>query len=226
MALGGDCEGNLSNAACVRDRRGVWHTVRFSNVLVKALERTAPATLLVPTGNGDLYVGTGTLEGSLPGPHGFSGEPRLLLFHASEGSPSQISKLPVWIVEALTGLVDSSSSSGRNRIGVSLIEPHRLRVWPLQRKHPAIGTPETCRVDIALDGQFETDCRQGRLFSVGRAGLMQQKPDELYETLDGGGSWVRLALPKNFDSEEIACTALGCRIGPYWRAGWGTRTEP
>ncbi|HEX2674007.1 MAG TPA: hypothetical protein VHM25_24190, partial [Polyangiaceae bacterium] len=226
LAVGGDCEGNLSNAACVRDRRGVWQTVRFSSVLVKALERTAPATRMIPTANGDLFVGTGTLEGSMPGPLGFAGEPRLLLFHASEGKPSQISKLPVWIAEALAGLVDASPSSGRNRLGVSLIGLRRFRVWPLHRKHPAIGTPETCRVDIALDGQFETDCRQGRLFSVGRAGLLQKKRDEVYETLDGGGSWVRLALPGGFDSEEIECTALGCRLGPYWRSGWGTHTQP
>lgn len=226
LAVGGDCEGNLANAACVRDRRGVWRTVLFSNVLVKALERTAPATRLVPTAGGDLYVGTGTLEGSTRGPLGLPGEPRLLLFHASEGGPSQISKLPVWILQALTALAESSLSSGRDRTGVSLIDARRFRVWPLRRKHPAIGTPEVCRVDIALEGQIETDCRQGRVFSVGRSGLLQRKRDELYETLDGGGSWVRLALPKGFDSEEIACTAVGCRIGPFWRAGWRTRTAP
>ena len=46
---------------------------------------------------------------------------------------------------------------------------------------------------------------------------------EIYETLDAGGSWRRVALPPGLETEEISCAPLGCRIGPYWRAGWGER---
>ena len=106
---------------------------------------------------------------------------------------------------------------------MGFVGERRIRVWPLQRKHPAFGTVESCRIDITLDGNFETQCTQGRLFAVGTRGLLQKQVGEIYETLDAGGSWTRLTLPPGLETEEISCAPLGCRIGPYWRAGWGEK---
>lgn len=220
LALGGDCEGRLTDAACVRTREGRWHTVPFSTTLVTALARTAPATRLIPTPDGRLYVGTGTAApgfGLRPG-----GEIQILIFDAAQGEPTSVKKLPAWIVEQLADLVDApQAGSGDDHVGVTFVGDRRLRVWPLPRQHPAFGTTEHCRVDITLDGSFETACTQGRLFAVGSFGLLQKQLGELYETRDAGGSWTRVALPPGLETEDIACSALGCRIGPYWRAGWG-----
>jgi hypothetical protein len=100
-----------------------------------------------------------------------------------------------------------------------------VRVWPLEREHPAFDTKEFCRVDIALDGTFDTDCVQGRLFAVGRVRLWEKRPGELYETLDAAQSWTPVALPKGVEADDIVCSALGCRIGPYWRMGWGAPSK-
>jgi len=222
LAVGGDCEGRLTDAACVRDRGGVWHTVPFSTTLITALARTAPATRLVPTKNGRLFVGTGTATPGFGIRPAVGGEIQVLIFDAARGEPTSVKKLPAWIVEQLADLVDAPDvGSGEDRVGVSFIGDRRIRVWPLERKHPAFGNVEHCRVDITLEGGFETECTQGRLFAVGAFGLLQKQLGELYETLDSGGSWARVPLPPGLETDDITCSALGCRIGPYWRAGWG-----
>jgi hypothetical protein len=234
LAVGGDCEGRLTDAACVRDRGGVWHTVPFSTTLITALARTAPATRLVPTQDGRLYVGTGTATPGFGLRPAASSEIQVLIFDAREGEPSTVRKLPAWIVEQLAERVDAPDvGSGEDHVGVSVVSTsstsstsspfgdRRIRVWPLARKHPAFGNVEHCRVDITLDGGFETACTQGRLFAVGSFGLLQKQLGELYETLDAGGSWTRVSVPPGLETDDITCGALGCRIGPYWRAGWG-----
>jgi len=56
---------------------------------------------------------------------------------------------------------------------------------------------------------------QGRLFESGQFGLLQKRPNEVYETLDAGASWTRVSLPVGLETDQIACTPIGCRIGPY-----------
>jgi hypothetical protein len=227
LAAGGDCDGRLTDAACVRDRNGTWHTVPFSKPLITALSRTAPATRLIPTPDGRLFVGTGTASPGLGFKPGLGTDIRILIFDAApgRGKPTSIKKPPTWIVAQLADLVDTPefSTNDQRHPGMGFAGDRRIRVWPLQRKHPAFGTVESCRIDITLDGNFETQCTQGRLFAVGSRGLLQKQVGEVYETLDAGGSWTRLALPPGLETEEISCAPLGCRIGPYWRAGWGEK---
>jgi hypothetical protein len=223
VAIGGDCRGNLGNSACVRGPDGVFRTVAFSKDLVKALNRTAPATRLVTTPEGQLYVGTATFRG---GARSWFSRDALLdvsivVFRADLGASVSIPKLPAWILGELSRLTSPTDIS---ETGLSFSSSRSIRAWPLVRQHPAFKSQEHCRVDITLDGDFETECVQGILSSIGRLGLLQKGAGEFYETLDAGGTWTRVALPKGFDSDEFACTALGCRIGPYFRAGWGEAT--
>ncbi|MGE0548111.1 MAG: hypothetical protein AB7R00_13675 [Kofleriaceae bacterium] len=44
---------------------------------------------------------------------------------------------------------------------------------------------------------------------------------ELYETLDAGTTWRAITVPSGAPTDDIACVAVGCRIGAYWRMGWG-----
>jgi hypothetical protein len=222
LAVGGDCDGHVTDVACVRDRTGVWRTVAFSKTLIAALARTAPATRLIPTPDGRLYVGTGTASPGFGITPGSGGEVRILIFDAARGKPTAIKKPPTWIVHQLADLTDSSEFlSDHSHPGMGFAGDRRIRVWPLQRHHPAFDTVEYCRLDVTLDGNFETDCNQGRLFRVGAFGLLQKQVGEIYETVNAGGSWARVALPPGLDTEDISCSPLGCRIGPYWRAGWG-----
>ena len=209
------CAGNLGDVACVRTPSGVWHDVPFSHELIAALNRTAPSTRMVPTPGGKLYVGTATSDGLL------GGNIRVFIFRADQGPPLPIEKIPAWILGSLSGLGNVASflgaSSGRSSVAPSLAwsTSQRVRLWPLEREHPAFHTKEFCRVDIALDGTFDTECVQGRLFAVGRLGLWEKRPGELLETLDAGQSWTPVALPKAVETDDTVCSALGCRIGPY-----------
>ena len=218
LAVGGGCSGELGEVACVRDARGGWHDVRFSPALTRALERTAPLTRLIPTPDGRLYVGTGTLATGTFGVGPSSVE--VLLFDAQAGEPTRIRQVPFWVLGAFQGLMRGPFSLLSEPIDVSFDDPSHLVVWPLERRHPAFDTAEHCRLRVALDGSFETDCTQGRLFALGRVGLLQQR-DEFTETLDAGRTWRRVALPPGLHTDAVACTPLGCRIGPYFRAGWG-----
>lgn len=226
LAVGGDCSGNLSDAACVRDRAGKWRTVPFSARLIRALNRTAPETRLIPSLDGRLYVGTGTAGGGLGLMTALTGSNvQVLIFQADYGEPRVVKQLPAWILQALSGLSDApSGNTAGDQLDLSFVGDGRLRAWPLERRHPAFGTSEHCRVDISGDGSFDTACTQGRLFESGKFGLLQ-KSIEVYETLDAGGSWTRVPLPVGLVTDEIVCTPLGCRIGPYWRAGWGEPTR-
>jgi hypothetical protein len=222
IAIGGDCEGHLGDVACVRDARGSWQNVRFSDELTKALSRTAPATRLVPSLAGELYVGAGTADGLL------GGNVQILIFRADQGPGVIVEKIPAWIVGSLSGFGGLGAVLGAGghapAAGPSLSwsTSRTIRIWPLERQHPAFRTTESCRVDVALDGTFDTECLQGRLFAVGRLGLWEKGPGDLLETLDAGQSWEPVALPKGLETDDVVCTALGCRIGPYWRMGWGS----
>lgn len=222
VAIGGDCSGGLGNVACLRTPSGAWHDVPFSKDLIAALNRTAPSTRMVPTPEGKLYVGTATSDGLL------GGNIRVFLFRADQGAAIPIEKIPAWILGSLSGIGNIASllgaSNGRSGAAPSLSwsRSQWVRLWPLEREHPAFHTKEFCRVDIGLDGTFDTECVQGRLFAVGRVGLWEKRPGELLETLDAGESWAPIALPKGADSDDTVCSALGCRIGPYWRMGWGS----
>jgi hypothetical protein len=59
---------------------------------------------------------------------------------------------------------------------------------------------------------------------VGRLGLLQKRADEIFETLDAGSTWTKVHMPKGAEIQAIQCTSLGCRIGPYYRRGWGSST--
>jgi hypothetical protein len=222
VALGGTCEGALEQAACVRRRDGSYHTVTFSPALVEALTRTAPVTKLVPTQDGELYVGVGSLKG------GLMGEVRILVFKADAGPGVTVENIPTWMLASLAGLGELFLFGGGGAAlgyteGLSLgfSSAENIRLWPFERRHPAFGTPEQCRIDLTLRGAFEVGCEQGKLSAVGRLGLLQKRADEIFETLDAGSTWTRVRVPSGLDGQAIQCTALGCRIGPYYRRGWG-----
>jgi len=211
----------LSDAACLRTGDGRWRSLAFSPELVTALGRTAPVTRLIPTADGRLYVGTGTAE---RGPFGSESPSsvRIVLFRADRGEAISFPKLPFWILEALSRLKDApdASSSGTGP-DLSFGGSNRIRAWPLKREHPAFGTTEHCRLDVVFDGTFETHCVQGRLFASGAFGLLQKRLHEVHETVDAGGTWTKVPLPKGLETDDIECTPLGCRIGHYFRTGWG-----
>jgi hypothetical protein len=218
IAVGGDCDGALGQVACVRSTSGAWKSVPFSKELVTALSRTAPATRLLPTPDGGLYVATGTMDGLL------TGNIKILLFHANEGGAVEVQKIPMWILGSLSGLgalAGASSSSTGIEPMASWRTSRQLRIWPMEREHPAFKTKESCRLDVGIDGTFDASCVQGRVFSSGRASLWEKGPGDLEETLDAGETWKRIALPRGVDTADVACSSLGCRIGPYWRSGWG-----
>lgn len=223
VALGGDCDGNLGNVACVRTNKGEWRSVPFSPELVSALSRSAPATRLVPGLDGRLIVGTGTTDAII------GGRVQISIFHADRGPGVTVDDIPTWIVASLSGLNLGGllGGAGANSEGPSLgwASDERVRVWPLGRLHPAFQTQEHCGIDIGLDGSLDTECTQGRLFAVGRLGIWERQSGKLFETLDAGKSWHPISIPAGLEelARDIQCTPLGCRIGPYWRFGWGGR---
>ena len=213
VAVGGKCTGEPGNVACVRTASGAWHDVPFSTELVSALNRTAPSTALMPTPDGQLYVGTATMDGLL------GGAVHVLLFRADKGPATVIDKIPAWVLGSLAGIASNEKGSSYS---LSWTTSDRVRAWPLEREHPAFHTPEFCRFDIGLDGTFDADCVQGKLFAVGRLGLWEKSPGDFYETLDAGQTFRPVALPKGLVADaDTMCTAIGCRIGPYFREGWG-----
>jgi len=221
VAVAGDCAGKLEQGACVRDRRGHWHTVRFSSELQRALTRTAPSTKLIPNRAGELYVGIGTLEGDS------LADVRLELFRADAGPATRVERLPSWILASLAELGDTEAYLLGDAAGdgkgpsFSWSRADRIRLWPFTRSDPAFGSRENCGVDVGLDGKFVTTCTQGTVSAVGRLGLLQKGPGEIYETLDAGSSWRRLDLPTGFDGSVFGCSPIGCDLGPYYRLGWG-----
>ena len=61
----------------------------------------------------------------------------------------------------------------------------------------------------------------GNVVAVGRFGLWEKKRGALLETRDAGQTWSPVSLPTGVDTRDIDCAAIGCRIGPYFRLGWG-----
>ncbi len=219
LAVGGHCDGTLGDAACVRRSNGTWETVRFSDQLVSALTRTAPSTRLFPTVDGKLFAGTGSFDTTRR-------DVSLNLFDAEKGSPVAYDNVPIWVLGALSSVPGSRFGAfPQTSPQFFWASPNELRAWPLERQHPAFHTKEACGITFQR-GTFTTDCLQGKLSAVGRMGLWAKKPGEIFETLDAGVSWNAVALPKGVDTDDIACVALGCRIGPYWRMGWGHGSTP
>jgi hypothetical protein len=217
----------MGDAACVRQPDGSWKTISFAADLVGALHRTAPGTLLVPTASGDLFVGTGTSQGVLN-----NGPVSILVYKADKGLMTRIEKVPTWIVGDVSGISGLLASllgegnlrgDGMMRGGSSLVwrSADVLSAWPLSRQHPAFGTPESCRFDIALNGATDANCVQGKLIAEGRFGLWEKKTGTLLETRDAGQTWTPVALPEGTDTQNITCNAIGCWIWPYFRLGWG-----
>jgi photosystem II stability/assembly factor-like uncharacterized protein len=87
--------------------------------------------------------------------------------------------------------------------------------------HPAFHTPESCCFDVSLDGLINVACVPGRAHAVGRFGVVEKKRGELLETYDGGKTWFQVPLPEGLNTSDVDCAAIGCRIGPYFRLGWG-----
>ncbi len=222
VAVGGTCEGALEQAACVRRANGAFHTVRFSPELTTALARTAPLTKLVPTREGELYVGIGALEG------GLGGRVSIKLFKADAGPGVAVENVPTWMLGSLANLGELMLLGGSGAFDVSetfslgFSRADSIRIWPFARLHPAFRTREQCRVDLTLQGAFEVACEQGELRSVGRVGILQKRRGELFETLDAGGTWTKITLPSGLELTGVSCHALGCSMGPYFRRGWGT----
>jgi hypothetical protein len=221
VALGGTCDGALEQAACVRRPDGSFHTVRFSPELVAALTRTAPMTKLVPTREGELYVGLGALEG------GLTGRVSIKLFKADAGPGVAVENVPTWMLGSLGGIGElllvgaTAPWELTDALSLSYSRADRIRLWPFARRHPAFGSSEICRIDLTLQGAFDVACEQGRLYHAGRVGLLQKRADELEETLDAGGSWTKVSVPSGLEIDALHCNALGCRVGPYFRRGWG-----
>lgn len=93
------------------------------------------------------------------------------------------------------------------------------RVWPV-----ADGA-RVCAFALHDAPLHPIDCQAGTLIhAVGRFGLITSG-DRLLETTDSGLSWTKVDLPEGMmapaRSHDALCNALGCRVGPYLRIGWG-----
>jgi hypothetical protein len=217
LAMSGACDGTLGDAACVRQPTGAWKTIPFAKDLVKALHTLAPQAHLFPTVSGQLFVATGTSEGA------FSvGPVELLVYKADTGLVTRVGKVPLWPVGGAT------ATGGLLGAAPHLEAPSflwrsaaTLSAWPIRRQHPAFGTPESCRFDVSLDGSTDASCVSGAVHAAGRFGVVEKKRGELLETYDGGETWSQVPLPEGVDTSDVDCVAIGCRIGPYFRLGWG-----
>lgn len=224
VAMGGACDGAPGDAACVRQPNGDWKTIPFAADLIAALHRTAPGALLLPTVSGDLFLATG--ESQAGGPLGI-GPVDLLVYKADQGLVTRIEKAPTWIIGDMagpSGLASSLQSGGLSHGRAPSFlwrSATTFRVWPLLRPHPAFRHPESCRFDVSLDGATHASCVAGKAHAVGRFGVVERKPGELLETYDGGENWSQVPLPEGLDTSDVECAAIGCRIGPYFRLGWG-----
>jgi hypothetical protein len=225
VAMGGACDGTPGDAACVRQPGGTWKTVRFAPGLVAELHTTIPGALLLPTVSGEIFLATSVSEtGGLLG----MGPVDLLVFNAEKGLAARAKKAPLWIVGDMagpTGLASSLQGSDGAAYGQGPGFLWRtgatFSAWPIYRRHPAFRTPETCRFDVSLDGSSRASCVPGRALAVGRFGVVEKKPGELFETYDAGGSYSQVPLPEGVDTRDVVCAAIGCRVGPYFRLGWG-----
>lgn len=222
LATGGGCDASPGDKACVRQPSGEWKTIAFAPDLVKALHTTAPGTLVLPTVSGELFVGTGVSEGSYD-----IGPVELLVYKGDAGLVTKVGRLPKWIAGDSGGSAGLASifigAGGYRNNGPTLLwrSATTFSAWPLERSHPAFRTPETCRFDVSLSGSTNVSCVPGNTHAVGRFGMIEKKPGELLETYDGGETWSQVPLPIGVDTSDVDCAAIGCRIGPYFRLGWG-----
>lgn len=216
LAMGGACDGALGDVACVRQPTGAWKTIPFAKDLVRALHTLAPEAHLFPTVSGELFVATGSAEGALS-----VGPVELQVYKADTGLVTRVGKVPQWSV----GGTGAGGVLGAAPYGDVLTFLWRsaatFSVWPIRRQHPAFGSPESCRFDVSLDGSTDASCVSGAVHAVGRFGVVERKRGELLETYDGGETWSQVPLPEGVDTSDVECVAIGCRIGPYFRLGWG-----
>jgi hypothetical protein len=221
LATGGECDGNPGDVACVRQPSGAWKSIPFAADLVKVLHTLAPGTLILPTVAGELFVATGVPEGPLS-----IGSVDLSVYKADAGLVTRAGKMPLWIAG------DTAGTSGSRFLFGGTTSPNKtpsflwrtattFSAWPLERMHPAFQTPESCRLDVSLDGSINVACVSGDAHAVGRFGIVEKKRGELVETYNGGATWTPVLLPEGVDTSDIECAAIGCRIGPYFRLGWG-----
>ncbi|CAN5672957.1 hypothetical protein BH09MYX1_BH09MYX1_27680 [soil metagenome] len=216
LAVSGTCEGGALEAVCVRQADGTWKTVAFSPELKAALTRTAPSTFLIPNAWGGVLatVATGNL---------LEGNVRVVGYKVDGGKLFEIEKVPSWITSASMGSLESLLGHGAASAALPLLwrDQATIGVWPLSRKHPALGNDEACRLDVPFHGEYQIECIAGRISSAGRYGLWEKKPGELWETSDAGETWSKIFLPKGVPTDSFECHALGCAIGIYTRIGWG-----
>lgn len=218
LAKPGDCNGTPGDAACVRQADGAWKTTTFAAGVIDVLARRSPVAMLLPSVSGDLFLGVGVAESEAP-----ARPVEFMVYEAEKGLAARVEGVPLW---ALTAMGSASALAGTRAFASG--SPTLLwrtkdtfSVWPLPRQHPALLTPQTCRFDVSMDGSTRASCVPGSARSVGRFGMVERKPGELLETFDAGETWFQVPLPEGVDTSDIDCAALGCRIGPYFRLGWG-----
>jgi hypothetical protein len=51
--------------------------------------------------------------------------------------------------------------------------------------------------------------------------LCEKRVGSRLETLDAGATWKPIEPPKGADILEAQCMPIGCRMGLYFRMGWG-----
>lgn len=70
--------------------------------------------------------------------------------------------------------------------------------------------------------------RAATLTTAGRFALAQSDDGKLWETPDGGHTWLPLepAPGAATGTPVTACSPAGCRIGPYARLGWASGSPP
>jgi len=221
LATGGECDGTPGDVACVRQPSGAWKAIPFAADLVDMLHKSAPLTVVLPTVAGELFVATGVLEGPLG-----IGSVDFSVYKADTGLVTRAGKMPLWIAGDTVRSRGHSFFFGGNpshSTAPSFLwrTPTTFSAWPLERLHPAFQTPESCRFDVSLDGSMNVACVSGNARAVGRFGIVEKKRGELHETYNGGATWTPVLLPEGVDTSDIECAAIGCRIGPYFRLGWG-----
>ena len=86
------------------------------------------------------------------------------------------------------------------------------------------GVPrENVVVDLPLDGRAATTSVVRGTIAAAGARAIRVDGGKLYESVDAWRTWHEAAPPPTGapgDDEATACTATGCRVGPWARVGW------